>query len=292
MGEVMEQCFEHLLQFALRRQTTDIHFSRKENTFLVKMRTLKGMVSYPKNNQTKELVAYLKYLAGLDLTTVKPQSGAFSYVYKGKTYFFRLAVIQSLQQESAVLRILNMRYIHAILTENTKQQLYFEQMLQLDNGLILIAGATGSGKTTTLYNMLQKMNQKSIYTVEDPIEIYFDNIMQLQVNMQQGLDYQAAIKQVLRHDPDVIVIGEIRDEVEAHMAIRAALTGHLVMATIHASSAKEVKQRLLDLNINSYDLKATIQFIIYQQLCSTSTERYCHYEIIDNQTFQATLETS
>ena len=276
--------FETLLKHALRYQVTDIHFNFQESRISIEMRGLKGLIPYQPSFEIKPLVEYLKYRADLDLTNINaPKTGSFSYVYKGKEYFFRLAVITTFKAENLVLRILNVTYISGVLSKDSKQNEIFSKITTLDNGLVIFSGPTGSGKTTTLYNIINQMEKRKIYTIEDPIEIYFEKFVQIQVNEALNLDYGQAIKQVLRHDPDVIVIGEIRDELEAKMAIRAALTGHLVLATLHATNCQEVILRLLDLGVIKYDLLATLKYIVNQRLITLPTLRYPKYEIIDTE---------
>ena len=164
-----------------------------------------------------------------------------------------------------------------------EQHRHFKDMLKLKSGLIILSGPTGSGKTTTAYNLLLKLVPKRIYTIEDPIEMKLTDIIQLQVNNRQNLDYENGIKQLMRHDPDVLFIGEIRDEKEAQMAIRSALTGHLVLTTIHAKSCVGVIARLKDLNINMFDFYESISYIINQRLVNKlyQKERLAIYEIMD-----------
>lgn len=279
--------FETLLKHALRYQVTDIHFNTVNQQVLIEMRGLKGLIPYRPSFEVKPLLEYLKYRADLDLTNLNaPKTGSFSYNYRGKEYFFRLAVIATFQSENLVLRILNISYLNGVLSKDQSQNEIFIKITQLETGLVIFSGPTGSGKTTTLYNIINQMEKRKVYTIEDPIEIYFEKFIQIQVNEAQKLSYAAAIKQVLRHDPDVIVIGEIRDEVEAKMAVRAALTGHLVLATLHASNCEEVIPRLLDLNVLKYDLLATIKYIINQRLITLPTLRYPKYEIIDETTIK------
>ncbi len=283
--------FEALLKVAFKNQVTDIHFQKNDDEYSIEMRGLKGLIRQPNFPDLAELLEYLKYRANLDLTNLNsPKSGSFAYVYRGQEYFFRLSVICGLQAENLVLRILNVTYLNGVLSKDQKQNEIFQQITELEHGLVIFSGPTGSGKTTTLYNLLNQMPKRKIYTIEDPIEIYFKQLVQIQVNETQQFGYGQAIKQVLRHDPDVIVIGEIRDEIEAKMAVRAAFTGHLVFATLHASSCLEAIPRLLDLNVGKYDLLHTLEYVINQRLITLPALRYPQYEIYDKQALQAAFK--
>ena len=289
--------FEELLSYALNKSVTDMHFDIKDNQVTILFRAINGFKQLESTPHDISLIRHLKYLAHLDLTgSLTPQTGSFSYIYQNQEYHFRLAVLKTFNTESCVIRILNSAFALQQVNSPLLNNLIFSKVKDKRNGMILFSGATGSGKTTSLYALLQLFTklEKRIYTIEDPIEILFENIVQIQVNKQKGLSYQQGIKQLLRHDPDIIVIGEIRDATEAQMAIRSALTGHLVISTVHAKSTSGVIHRLLDLGISKQDLSETITLITNQQLLTRKNKkgRICLYEVMDSAEMEFFLQNN
>jgi len=197
----------------------------------------------------------------------------------------RFAVINSVNRVNGVLRILNSNLKIDVdsLSMFKNQNDYFRHLLTKPNGLILFSGATGSGKTTTLYTLLKSVKNKKIYSIEDPIEVYVDNIVQLQVNESLGFDYHQGIAQILRHDPDIIMIGEIRDEKVAKSAVIAANTGHLVLSTIHSSSAGGVISRMVELGVNIDHLYENLLCISNQRMMINKRKKTktVIYEVMD-----------
>lgn len=274
--------FEELLDFALINKSTDIHFEVIRSELKISVRAISGFKRFIVNNDDYQLLEYIKYISNLNLIESQlPQSGSFSYVFNNQEYFFRVASIKSQFMETCVVRILNKFFLNANIFSNMEDHL--NSLLNLESGMIIFSGPTGSGKTTSMYSLIQMYQGKKIYCIEDPIEIFFENIVQISVNKSRGLSYKEAIKQVLRHDPDIIVIGEIRDEEAAQMAIRAAITGHLVISTIHAKDGKGVISRLNDLNVSKNDIYDNVVFISNQRLLSShkENERWSVYETID-----------
>jgi len=285
----MEQLFEKLLSLILSWNASDIHFEIKDRVLSVEARTAYKMQRVDNEYYSFELIEYLKYQANIDLSNPqKPQSGSFHYYYEGFEYYFRLACIKTVYTESIVLRILNKLLVHNKLSILKKQNSIFSNAIERQTGLILLSGPTGSGKTTSLYNLLSKIKDKKIYTIEDPIEIYFDFLVQLQVNKSRNFGYDEGLKQILRHDPDVIVIGEIRDEIEARMAIRCSLTGHLVIASIHSKSTLSSLQRMLDFGVNRFDLFETLILVSNQRLIPFQNQkRIALYELMEQGEIEA-----
>jgi len=182
--------------------------------------------------------------------------------------------------ESLVIRIMNPPDYLKLSTLFKRNDLdLMRPVLNRHHGLILITGSTGSGKTTTLYTILNDYSNQKIYTIEDPIETYHENLVQLQVNERQDLSFDSALKQVLRHDPNIIVIGEIRDENEAKAALRCALTGHLVFSTLHANSAAQTLDRLENLGLAKSEISAVLLLIIHQKLETNGNRREMTYEL-------------
>lgn len=288
----MEERLIALLRLAIKYNATDIHFYVAYQDVKIQMRIdgrLRDVVS--KFGDFK-LIRYLQYLANLDIgNLLEPQTGQFEMEIDGNNLSLRFAVINSLNNTNAVLRILNsnIRVSSDNLSHITYQNSYFKSLLEYDCGLVIFSGPTGSGKTTTLYSLLKSVKNKKIYSIEDPIEVYNENIVQIEVNEAIGLDYEAGIKQILRHDPDIIMIGEIRDTKAAKMAVVAANTGHLVLTTLHASRASSCVSRLIDFGVNEDHLYENLLCISNQRMMvnKNTKEKIVLYEImnIDELTF-------
>lgn len=283
----MEERLLSILKTATRYKATDIHFSYKYNVVEIYMR----INDIPKKLKTKDgddkLIRYLQYRSNLDIGKLnEPQTGQFEVELDDSILSLRFAVINSYNSTNGVLRILNssLKVNADNLSKEKNQNEYFKSLLRKDNGLIIFSGATGSGKTTTLYSLLKNVEKRIIYTIEDPIEVYSDKFIQLQVNEKTGLDYEAGIKQIMRHDPDIIMIGEIRDTKAAKMAVRAANTGHLVLSTIHAASASSVISRMVDLGVNEDYLYEMLLCLVNQKmLIGKNNEKIVVYEIMDKE---------
>jgi type II secretory ATPase GspE/PulE/Tfp pilus assembly ATPase PilB-like protein len=200
------------------------------------------------------------------LTDLKPQSGRIKIKLNQTEYFIRCAYFKNYIIETIVLRILNPKNLLNIDILFNEYSNRIRHYMNQSSGLILFSGSTGSGKTTSMFTCLKELKHKKIYSIEDPIEYFYDHLVQLEVNSNQSFNFKEAIKQVLRHDPNVIVIGEIRDDTEAKAAIRCALSGHLVLSTIHANSARMTIERLKDMQIEESVLKEVINLVIYQEL--------------------------
>jgi competence protein ComGA len=271
----MEKRFEEILSRALRNRVSDIHFQLIDGRLTIDMRTISGIQRLKEADDDIRLFNYLQYLARLDISSRTPQTGGFSYFFRGHYYDFRLAVITTLKSRDGVLRILNCHDGLKLeqLTEDVKIHELFTSLLSLRSGLVIFSGLTGSGKTTTMYSLLNMMRGRSIYSLEDPIEVVQSGIVQLQINEKTGLDYDSAIRQILRHNPDVLMIGEVRDEKTAVMAVRAALTGVLVFTSLHASSVTGAIRRMLDLGVSGNDLAEVSEMIFSQQLHRRADQR-------------------
>jgi len=218
------------------------------------------------------VISRIKIMARLDIAERRlPQDGRIRLSVRGHDVDFRVSTVPSLYGENVVLRVLDRStvefdFVRLGLPDDVGQGL--ERAFDLPNGMVLVTGPTGSGKTTTLYTGLLKLNSiaRNIITVEDPIEYQLAGINQIQVKPQIGLNFASLLRSILRHDPDVIMIGEIRDLETAQIAVQAALTGHLVLSTVHTNSAAATVTRLRDMGVEDYLLAATLKGVLAQRL--------------------------
>ena len=283
----MEQRLLAILRLAVKNNASDIHFSQKYDQVEIFMRINDVIRKVKKKEGDDRLIRYLQYCSNLDIGMLNtPQTGQFEKLIDDNVLSLRFAVINSHNSTNGVLRILNsnLKVEADNLSKVDGQNKYFKELLKKDNGLILFSGATGSGKTTTLYSLLKSVEGSIIYTIEDPIEVVSDKFVQLQINEKIGFDYEAGIKQVMRHDPDIIMIGEIRDDKAAKMALRAANTGHLVLSTIHASSCASSISRMVDLGVNEEYLYEMLLCLVHQKMIiNRSGEKVVVYEIMNKE---------
>jgi len=218
------------------------------------------------------VISRIKIMARLDIAERRlPQDGRIRLTVRGHEIDFRVSTVPSLHGESVVLRVLDRTavefdFVKLGLPDDVRQGL--ERSFDLPNGMVLVTGPTGSGKTTTLYTGLLKLNSvaRKIITVEDPVEYQLPGINQIQVKGQIGLNFATLLRSILRQDPDVIMIGEIRDLETAQIAVQAALTGHLVLSTVHTNSAAATVTRLRDMGVEDYLLSATLRGVLAQRL--------------------------
>ncbi|MBQ0066516.1 MAG: Flp pilus assembly complex ATPase component TadA, partial [Firmicutes bacterium] len=256
----------------------------------------KGMEDIYQDIWTKELFEYLKFISKFDLTNpFIPQSGQFQCTYQDNPLFCRFSLLVNKDVQTGVLRILNTSIHLGIedLTDNQKQVAYLKSICQYRQGLVISIGPTNSGKTTTLHAILHEIalqKRYKIVSLEDPIEIEDPEYLQLQINEAQGFTYEKGIEELLRHDPDIIFIGETRNAYTAKMVIRAALTGHLVFTTLHAKNGLEAILRLQDFGIPLFDLKTTLTTLLSQRLYHSKGGKTCIYEILSKQEIQELIE--
>lgn len=282
----MEKRLTGLLLLALRYSASDIHFMIRGNDIVIELRVAETLLKVKTKREDLKLVRFLQYKADLDVGNLQqPQTGRFEMQAGGHLLSLRFAVITTLNGTSAVLRILNsgLKIDPAKISTIHEQNVFFEKLLKLPHGLVLFSGPTGSGKTTTLYTLISAVAAKNkVYTIEDPIEVYNDNLVQLQVNEAAGLDYSEGIRQILRHDPDIIMIGEIRDDKAAKMAVIAANTGHLVLATIHCGKASNCISRMSELGVSEQYLYEVLLCIVNQRMAHRADgSKNVLYEIMD-----------
>jgi type II secretory ATPase GspE/PulE/Tfp pilus assembly ATPase PilB-like protein len=262
-----EKQFRKLIINALDQNASDIHMQITDTNSRCEFRTLKGLNQFNLVKINHEFFEYIKYISNIDLLTgLKPQSGRIKIRINHKEYYIRCAYFKNYLIETLVLRILNPKFTLTIDSLFGSHAKMIRTQLERKSGLVLFCGSTGSGKTTSMFTCLKELNTLKIYTIEDPIEFYYENLVQLEVNLNHSFNFKDAIKQVLRHDPNIIVIGEIRDEIEANAAIRCALSGHLVISTIHSNSTIMTLERLKDMGIEMNLLNQLINLIIYQEI--------------------------
>lgn len=287
---VSEEEFEYLLKIvylgnrkdadyevfkeAINLKASDIHFEPYKDSILVRFR-IDGLLRSMFIFENKEYIAILskmKISSNLDITEKrKPQDGKITFRYSEKDYDLRISIIPIVYGEKAVIRILygnvfNYSIDKLNLTHNQKKKLKY--IMKVNTGLTIVNGPTGSGKSTTLYCMLQELNKDevNISSLEDPIEAVIPGINQMNLNKTLNIGFAEGLRSLLRQDPDIVMLGEIRDEETAEMAVRAALTGHKVYSTIHTRDPREVYFRLEDMGVEKYLIRDSLVGIISQRL--------------------------
>ncbi len=261
---------------AITSNATDIHFEPFDSKYRVRYR-VDGMledVSIPQSvKQLKSaLVSRIKIMANLDITEKRlPQDGRARVTLKGVEYDLRISILPGVYGEAINIRLQSRQMVKLELSGlgfQPQEQTKVEELINRPHGLVLVTGPTGSGKTTTLYTCLSKINKPDtkIITIEDPVEYWMDDILQMQIHEEIGFDFARALRSMLRHDPDVMLIGEIRDRETADITIRSALTGHLVFATLHTNDAASAVSRLLDIGIEPFLAASSISGVIAQRL--------------------------
>ncbi|HEY4477198.1 MAG TPA: GspE/PulE family protein [Candidatus Paceibacterota bacterium] len=264
-----------LIEEAQTLQASDIHIDPSEKEVKVRMRidgVLQDAYVIPKDIQS-EVISRIKVLAGLRTDEHQtPQDGRFRVVLdEGGPIDIRVSIAPSYYGENAVLRLLTERaekFTLEMLGFSKENREKVEHAAKNPYGMVLVTGPTGSGKTTTLYTILKQLNTKevSIITIEDPIEYALEGINQMQVNARTGLTFANGLRSILRQDPDIIMVGEIRDPDTAGLAVNTALTGHLVLSTLHTNDAATTLPRFLDLGMEPYLITATVNIVIGQRL--------------------------
>ncbi|MGX7350421.1 hypothetical protein RU97_GL001406 [Enterococcus canis] len=254
-----------LMETAVQQNAEDIYVLPCGEEYEIRIRNAQGVTLYQRlaSSTAEKLFVHFKYLADMDVSEVrKPQLGSCDYPLT-EAVRLRISTVANFQlRESMVIRLLR---------HNEQRLCYATDLAPLQatanrRGLHLFAGPVSSGKTTLMYHLASCHQFQQVITIEDPVELIHDAFLQLQVNQAIGVDYESLIKLSLRHHPDLLIIGEIRDEQTAQMAIRAALTGHVVYATIHAKSTKGILARLKELQVSEHELLESLQSVTYQRL--------------------------
>lgn len=263
-----------IMEGAARMRASDIHFEPMRENVRVRYRVdgnLKEIMTYDRNIYSA-IITRIKVLSQMDISEKrKPQDGRTSLKVDQEEYDVRVSSIPTVHGEKIVMRLNAKEYLardKQMLGMSERDIAVFDQLLSRPHGIILVTGPTGSGKSTTLYTALHEINQEAIniVTIEDPVEAYLDGVNQIQVNTKANLTFANALRSILRQDPDVIMIGEIRDYETAEMAVRASITGHLVAATLHTNSTVSSITRLLDMGVKSYMVADALSGVIAQRL--------------------------
>lgn len=266
----------NIIEDAVKKDASDIHIEPKENSVLIRYRihgTLVKALSL-KRNVSKFINARIKIMASLNITEKrKPQDGKSMVSVNGNKLDLRVSFIPSTHGERCVIRLLNTQHLKAILG-GSKRNPRFNKILSLSssqNGMLIVCGPTGSGKSTTMYGILNEINSPklNILTIEDPVEYDFKDIGQTQVDEKNGMGFVDGLRSILRQDPDIIMIGEIRDIETAKIAVQSSLTGHMVFTTLHTNTAIGAIARLKNLGIDSHLISSSLTGVISQRLMRT-----------------------
>ncbi|MGL5348874.1 MAG: GspE/PulE family protein [Peptostreptococcaceae bacterium] len=265
---------QSVLESAVRTKASDIHIEQDGDFMRIRFRIDGILTEHMKSSAKpyKAIVSRIKIMAGLNISEKRlPQDGRIIINVDNKSIDFRVSTMPTSKDEKVVMRVLDKSSFMV-----SKEQLglsresidIYNKLLANPYGLILVVGPTGSGKTTTLYSMLNQLNstEKNVLTIEDPVEYDLPGINQSQINYKAGLDFASALRAFLRQDPDIIMVGEIRDYDTAEIAIRASLTGHLVLSTLHSNTAVGAISRLLDMNIDSFLITSSLIGVVSQRL--------------------------
>ena len=274
-GEPIVNIVNEILIDASRKRASDIHFDPTEDVLNVRIRVDGELISYATvpASVKKNLVTRIKILAGMNITESRiPQDGSIKMKVDNKDLDIRVSTLPIIYGEKVVVRLLDFTNTVSKMDALGFSSINLEKVkkaMSKPNGIILVTGATGTGKSTTVYSMLQHLNtmERNIITVEDPVEMKIPGINQVQTMPEINLTFANALRSILRQDPDVIMIGEIRDNETARIAVRASITGHLVLSTIHTNNSLTTIERLVDMDVERYLLGSALEAIISQRLC-------------------------
>src|ERR1700754_2261288 len=271
---------------ALQRRASDIHIETRDDSVVIKFR-IDGVLTQAMPPIGKEhhstVISRIKVMSELDISERRvPQDGRFRVKYNGRAIDFRVSIMPSIHGEDAVLRVLDKESMSEKFKKLTLDVVGFDEIdlrrfrryISEPYGMVLVTGPTGSGKTTTLYAAVNeiKTDEDKIITIEDPVEYQLRGITQIPVNEKKGLTFARGLRSTLRHDPDKILVGEIRDQETAQIAINSALTGHLVFTTVHANNVVDVLGRFLNMGVEAYNFVSALNCILAQRLVRTICE--------------------
>ncbi|XOV77117.1 MAG: GspE/PulE family protein [Phycisphaerales bacterium] len=265
----------NMILFEALPRASDVHIQPLENTLLIRFR-IDGMLVdafSPPLTLAPAINSRLKVMAELDIANRhSPQDGQTTVRIGSRKIDIRLSCIPTIYGERLVLRLLDQSQTQLDLSSvgvTEEMQAELEDLISRPNGMILVTGPTGSGKTTTLYAAMERIDRttRNVMTIEDPVEYHLENVAQMQVNVKRGVTFAAGLRSLLRQDPDVILVGEIRDQETAQLAVQASLTGHLVLATLHTNDAPSAISRLQDIGVEPYLISSSLLAVIAQRLC-------------------------
>ena len=291
---------DSMIYTAIQRRASDIHIETQDDAVYVKYR-IDGVLQAAMRPIDKQfhssVLSRVKVMAELDIAEKRvPQDGRFKLRMSGKTIDFRVSIMPSVNGEDAVIRILDKESISEqfhelsldILGFPDEELNRFRRYISEPYGMVLVTGPTGSGKTTTLYGALSeiKSSEDKIITIEDPVEYQLQGITQIPINERKGLTFARGLRSILRHDPDKIMVGEIRDPETAQIAIQSALTGHLVFTTVHANNVVDVLGRFLNMGVEAYQFVSALNCVLAQRLVRTVCEDCKRPVIISNEVLQ------
>ena len=279
---------DEIIWEAIDKKASDLHFEPYKDIVYVRVR-IDGILSILyiiTKEEYSAILSRIKIKSSLDITEHRrPQDGKITMDIDGNTYDLRVSIIPVVFGEKIVLRILynnGFNYCIDNLKLLPKQRLELEKIINKNTGLVIVNGPTGSGKSTTLYTILNYVNKSevNVVTLEDPVEVIINGVNQMMVNSKEGVSFANGLRSIMRQDPDVIMVGEVRDEETADMAVRAALTGHKVYTTIHSTEPREVYLRLEEMGIKSYLIRESLVGIISQRLIKMLCDSCKEEEII------------
>ncbi len=286
-GHPIVRLVDTTLLNALERRASDIHVESRDDAVWIKYRV--DGVLYPAMEPVElrhhdAIISRVKVMSDLDIAEKRvPQDGRFKLNLQGRKVDFRVSIMPSIHGEDAVIRILDKEYLAEEFSElrldglgfSSKDMTKLRKYMREPYGMFLVTGPTGSGKTTTLYATLSEIRteEQKIVTIEDPVEYQLPGITQIPVNEKKGLTFARGLRSILRHDPDIIMVGEIRDPETANIAVQSALTGHLVFTTVHANNVVDVIGRLLNMEVEEYQFVSALNCVLAQRLVRTICQR-------------------
>ena len=263
-----------IIERAVTERASDIHMEPRETEFSIRMRIdglLRDILTVPRELQAA-VISRIKVMSGLDITERRvPQDGRFNVKVRDKDIDLRISTLPTVYGEKIVARLLDksgMRLSRDNIGLSEEDMRKYERLIKIKNGVILVVGPTGSGKSTTMYTMIGDMNKRDVnlVTLEDPVEYNIDGVNQVQINEKVGMTFASGLRSILRQDPDIIAVGEIRDGETAEIAMRSAITGHVVLSTIHTSDALGTVERLIDMGVEPYLVASALKGVFSQRL--------------------------
>jgi type IV pilus assembly protein PilB len=287
-GSGVVKLVNNIVAQALKSKASDIHIEPYEKSISIRYRmdgvlkTLDEVLKQkatPPRSMANSMISRIKIMSSLDIAERRiPQDGKFQVKFEGRQVDFRVSILPTIHGEKAVLRILDSSSLNIGIDKlgfEPVAELAFRKALAASYGMLLVTGPTGSGKSTTLYASLREVldPEENVCTVEDPVEYQLEGVIQVPVNVKRGLTFAAALRSLLRQDPDTIMIGEIRDFETADIAVKAAITGHLVFSTLHTNDAASSITRLVDMGIDPFMVSSSLILVAAQRLCRKLCER-------------------